>query len=374
MRGFRLGKVADFEISIDWSWLIIFFLVIYSLGGFYFPGLKLGVGPGINWILGTIAAIFLFISVLAHELMHSVVAKRYGIDIKGITLFIFGGMSQTKSEPGTPKAEFWMAIAGPLTSFAIAGMLYAVTYAGNAANWAPPVLALTGYLASINLILAIFNLVPGFPLDGGRVLRSALWSWTDNFEKATRYASYIGQGFGYLLIAFGAFSLFTGQFIGGVWLAFIGWFLTSAAKSSYEQVLMREALSGVGVERVMTTDAPTVSPKTTVDDFVHNYLMREDYPCYPVVEENDDVDGIVSLEEVRTVPQDRWSTTTVEEIAQPVDEELRVDRDDNAWDALLKLASENARRLLVMHGKKLEGTVTQENILRLIRTKMQLGV
>lgn len=373
MRGFRLGKIADFEINIDWSWLIVFFLVVYSLGGFYFPRLKLNLAPGVNWILGAVAAILLFASVLAHEIMHSVVAKRYGIDIKGITLFIFGGMSQTKSEPASPKAEFWMAIAGPLTSFALAGAFYGVTYAGDAARVEPAILAVTGYLAGINLLLAIFNLVPGFPLDGGRVLRSALWSLTNNLEKATRYASYAGQAFGYAMMAFGVFSLLSGSFTGGLWLGFIGWFLVGAAKSSYEQVLVREALSGVGVERVMTTDLPTIPPQTTVDDFVHNYLMQEEYPCYPVVE-GDVVDGIVSIDEVKNLPQDKWASTTVEQIAQPVDEELRVDRDDDAWNALLKLASENARRLLVMHDNKLDGTVTQENILKLVRTKMQLGM
>ncbi|MBI2844610.1 MAG: site-2 protease family protein [Armatimonadetes bacterium] len=374
MRGFRLGKVAGFEINIDWSWLIIFTLVIYSLAGFYFPRVYPGLSSATNWIMGVIAAILLFVSVLAHELMHSVVAKQYGIDIKGITLFIFGGMSQTGAEPGTPKAEFNMAVIGPVTSFVIAAVFYGVTVVGNGAGWPVPVVAITGYLAVINLILGIFNMVPGFPLDGGRVLRSGLWAWLDNLERATRYASYVGQGFGYLLMGFGFFNLLGGALIGGFWMIFIGWFLAGSARTSYEQVLLRQALSGVEVSRVMTTDVPVIEARTPVDDFVQNYLMRREYACYPVAE-NEQVKGIVGIGDVRSLPREQWQFTTVGEITHPIEEEMRVSKDDDAWDALLKLATdENSCRLLVMQNGNLEGTITQDNIFRLIRTKMQLGV
>lgn len=373
MRGFSLGKIAGFEVNIDWSWLIVFFLVIYSLAVYYFPSANPGFGRALDWGMGVVAALLLFGSVLAHELMHSVVARRYGIDIKGITLFIFGGVSRTKGEPETPKVEFYMAIAGPLTSFAIAAVFYAVTYVGKAAGFPRPAVAITAYLATINLILGAFNLVPGFPLDGGRVLRSALWRWLGSLEMATRYASYVGQGFGYLLMAFGFSDMLRGAIISGIWLIFIGWFVAGAARSSYEQVLLRQALSGVEVERVMTTDVPTVQPQVTVDDFIHNYLMRHEFACYPVVE-NEKVKGVVGIDEVRSLPREQWATVTVGEIAQPVEEEIRVGRKDDAWDALLKLATGDTRRLLVMHGGALDGTVSQENILRLVRTKMQLGV
>jgi Zn-dependent protease len=373
MRSIRIGKIAGFEISIDWSWLIVFFLVVYSLAGFYFPNNPPRLGVGMSWLVALASALLLFASVLAHELMHSVVARRYGLEIKGITLFIFGGVSQTKGEPETPKIEFWMAIAGPATSFALAAAFYGLAYTSMTSNWPAAVVALTSYLALINFMLGVFNLVPGFPLDGGRVLRSALWGWTNDLTRATRYASYTGQAFAYLLIGFGLLSVFRGALMSGIWLGFIGWFLLGAAKSSYEQVLMRQALSDVEVERVMTTEVPTVTPEVTVDDFVNNYLMKQEYACYPVVE-GEHVDGVVSIEEVRGVPREQWSTTKLGEIAQPVDDEIRVSKDDNAWDALLKLASEDTRRLLVMHNGTLDGTVTQENILRLVRTRMQLGV
>lgn len=373
MRGFRLGRIAGFEINIDWSWLIVFFLVVYSLSAFYFPRYYPGMNAATNWFIGIIATLLLFGSVLAHELMHSVVARRYGIVIKGITLFIFGGMSQAQSEPNTPKIEFYMAIAGPLTSLVIAGIFYALAFMGNATNWPLPLLAITGYLGFINLLLGIFNLVPGFPLDGGRVLRSGLWAWLDDLKRATRYASYAGQGFGYLLMTFGFFVLLGGALISGLWFIFIGWFLAGSARSSYEQLLLRQALSGVDVERVMTTDAPTVDPQVTIDDFVHNYLMRQEFACYPVVE-NDKVIGIVSLDEVRSLPREEWPEKTVEDITHPVDEELKVRKEDDAWDALMKLVTEDTRRLLVMDDETLDGTVTQESILRLVRTKMQLGV
>ncbi|HOM70644.1 MAG TPA: site-2 protease family protein [Armatimonadota bacterium] len=373
MRGINIGKIAGFQISIDWSWLIIFFLVTYSLAVAYFPQVYPDLSSSTSWIMGVIAALLLFASVLAHELMHSVVARNNGIEIKGITLFIFGGMAQTKGEARTPKVEFWMAISGPLTSLAVAALFYAVTRASIAFELPTAVVAISGYLALINLILAIFNMVPGFPLDGGRVLRSGLWAWFNDLEKATRYASYTGQGFGYLLIAFGFVNLLAGFLIGGLWMIFIGWFLVSSARSSYEQVVLREALSGVEVERVMTTEVPTVEPQLAVDEFVSDYLLRHEYACYPVTEGNH-VKGIVSIDEVRALPREKWASTTVGDIAEPVEEEARVSKNDDAWDALLKLATEDRRRLLVMDNGTLDGTVTQESILRLVRTKMRLGV
>ncbi len=371
-RGFRLGKVAGFEISFDWSWLIIFFLVIYSLSKFYFPHTYPGLGIADRWVMGTVAAILLFCSVLAHELMHSVVARRYGIDIKGITLFIFGGVSQIKGEPETPKVEFNMAIAGPLTSFAIAGIFYVITQAGASAKWPVSVLGITGYLAFINLALGVFNLIPGFPLDGGRVLRSALWAGFRNLESATRYASYAGQGFGYLLMGFGLFDILGGGFFNGIWFGLIGWFLAGAARSSYEQLIVREALSGIEVQRVMTSDTPSVASDVLIDDFVENYLMSHNYTCYPVVD-GDQVKGIVGIDDIRALPRTKWANTTVGDVAEMVSDDIKVTKGDDVWDALQKLAETPCQRLLVMHDGQLDGVVTQDSIFRLVRMKMQLG-
>jgi len=372
MRGFHLGKIAGFEINIDWSWLIIFFLVVYSLSGFYFPHFYPSLSAGAVWAMGVIAALLLFGSVLAHELMHSIVARRYGIDIKGITLFIFGGVSQIKGEPETPKVEFNMAIVGPLTSFAIAIIFYFITRAGVAAHWPVPVYAITGYLAFINFALGVFNMVPGFPLDGGRVLRAGLWALTNNLERATRYASYTGEGFGYLLMGLGFFDIIRGGFFNGIWLGFIGWFLAGIARSSYEQVVMKNALSGVDVEQVMTQTVPTVAPDIKIDDFVENYLLHHNIACYPVVE-NGLVKGMVGIDDVRGIPREKWADATVGDIAESADESVEVNKGDDVWDALQKLGNSRCQRLLVVHDGELDGTVTADNIFRLVRMKMQLG-
>lgn len=372
MKPYKLGKIAGFEVNIDWSWIVIFLLVVISLGDYYFPASYPRLPTAAYRGMGVIAAVLFFMSLLAHELMHSVVARRYGIEIKGITLYIFGGMSQTGSEPKTPTVEFNMAIIGPFTSLVLAAIFYGIAFIGNAGHWPIPIIGIATYLGLVNLLLGIFNLAPGFPLDGGRMFRSLLWAATNNLEKATRYASYAGQIFGYFLIITGVYTvLFAGSAISGLWLIFIGWYLTGIARSSYEQVVLREALSGVEVERVMTTDVPTVAAEVTVDDFVDHYLLHHEYSCYPVVWD-DKVQGVVGIDEVRSVPRDQWSVVTVGQIAHPVGSENVIRKEDDAWDALLKLAVHNTRRLLVMDNGTLDGTVSQESILRLVRTKLQL--
>jgi Zn-dependent protease len=240
MRSVRLGRILGFEINIDWSWLLIFSLVVYTLARGYFPSLRQNFNVPTNWMLGVVAAILLFASVLIHELSHSIVARMHGIGVRGITLFIFGGVSQTAEEPRSPSEEFWMSIVGPLTSLALAAVFGLAELIGIKAHWPVATVALVGYLAMINLFLGLFNLVPGFPLDGGRVLRSVLWGATNDINKATRWASYSGQGFGYLVMSFGFFNILTlGATIGGFWLIFIGWFLSDAARSSYEQLIVR---------------------------------------------------------------------------------------------------------------------------------------
>lgn len=374
MRGVKLGKILGFEISIDWSWLFIFFLVVYSLAAGYFPRLHPRFGASTSWMLGIAAALLLFASVLIHELSHSVVSRRYGIDVKGITLFIFGGVSQTAEEPRSAIEEFWMAIVGPATSIGLAIIFGALELAGTAGRWPAEATALVGYLAMINLALGIFNLVPGFPLDGGRVLRSAIWGATGDLEKATRYASYSGQAFGYALMAFGFLNVVMfGALIGGLWLVFIGWFLTGAARSSYEQLVVRQELSGVPVERVMTTDVPEIAAEMTVRQFVDDQLLRHEYSCYPVMK-RDEVIGVVGAEEVRTVPSEMWDFTPVEAITHRIDGAYKIDANEDAWDALAKLASPDVCRLMVMEDGHLKGTLGREAIYRLLQTKAKLGM
>ncbi len=374
MRGVRLGKVLGFEISIDWSWLLIFFLVVYTLAAGYFPSLHRNFNVQTNWLLGVAAAILLFASVLVHELSHSVVARMNGIDVKGITLFIFGGVSQTTEEPKSPAEEFWMSIVGPLASIILAVIFGALELLGSHSQWPGAAVALVGYLAMINFFLGLFNLVPGFPLDGGRVLRSIIWGATNDLNKATRWASYSGQGFGYLLMAFGFFNILAlGATIGGLWLIFIGWFLTGAARSSYEQLVVRQALSGVPVERVMTTDVPEIPGDMPVRQFVDEHLLRRDFSCYPVMK-NGSVIGVIGAEEVRTIRSEMWDFTRVDEIAHRIDGAYEISATDDAWDALGKLASPEICRLMVIENGELKGTLGRDAIYRLINTKSKLGI
>ena len=373
MGGFRLGKLFGFEINIDWSWLLIFFLVVYSLAAGYYPTVYPGLGQTANWLMGIIAALLLFASVLVHELSHSLVARSYGTEIRGITLFLFGGVSQTAEEPKKASEEFWMAIVGPVTSFALAVFFYMLGDIGLAYRFPAPAVAVFGYLAFINFLLGVFNLVPGFPLDGGRVLRSIIWGSTGDLNKATRYASTSGQIVGYLLMGFGFVNILAGALVGGLWLIFIGWFLTGAARSSYQQLQMRQALSGVPVEQVMTTDVPIIPADTSVRSFVDGQLLRNDYSCYPVTS-GDNVIGVVGAEEVRAVPSNLWETVTVGEIAHRVDGAYKITKDDDAWNALTKLASENVCRLMVVDGDRLQGTVGRESLFRLVQMKMRLGL
>jgi predicted transcriptional regulator len=241
-------------------------------------------------------------------------------------------------------------------------------------RWPVPVIGILGYLALINVVLGVFNMVPGFPLDGGRVLRSAIWGATGNLANATRWASTVGQGFGYLMMALGFLRIVMGDFVGGLWLVFIGWFLTGAARSSYQQMLMRQALSGIRVEQVMTTDVPVVPANLNVRQFVDEHLLKHEYSCYPVVEpDTGGVVGVVGAEEVRQVAADAWDVTPIRQIAHLIDGETQIRREDDAWEALAKLAGTSVCRLLVMDDGHLEGTVGREAMFRLVQTKVNIG-
>ncbi len=381
-RGIRLGRVLGFEISIDWSWLIVFALVVWTLAVGFFPYAYPSFSPGLVWGLSVINALLLFVSVLIHELSHSVAARRYGTDVKGITLFLFGGVSQTADEPKSAREEFWMSVVGPLTSFVLAGVFYGLAFAARSFDWPLAVMAVTGYLGLINGLLAVFNLIPGFPLDGGRVLRSIIWAATGSLKRATRWASYTGQVFAFILIAIGlvgipgtiVMGVLQGNLIGGIWLVIIGWFLAGAAKQSYQQVLIRDALSGVRVEQVMTTDVPVIASTTTVRDFVDQHLLKHEYSCYPVVDpDSENVIGVVGSEEVRTIPSSEWMLTPIGEITHRIDSGYRISVDDDAWDAVTKLASPEVCRLLVMDNGHLRGTVGRDAVFRLVQNKMQLA-
>lgn len=369
----RIGRILGIPISIDISWLVIFALIVYTLAVGYFPRVIPQLSPAMDWLGGVIAALLLFGSVLLHELMHSYVAVKNGMHVGGIILFIFGGVSRLLEEPRTPEIEFKMALAGPATSIILGVILWVAARLGGSHAFGLLGVAIISYLGLINIVLGVFNLIPGFPLDGGRVFRAILWGSLNNLDRATRIASQVGQGFGYLFITGGFVIMLFGEFLSGLWLVFIGWFLNNAAQQSYQQLQLRKSLSGVDVQRVMTTDYPHVDPNTTLQDFAHDYLLKYDYLAYPVTE-NDNLIGIVTAAEVRDVPKEDWERTTVREVAKPPEEERIIDENDDAFDALMHMAEGNISRLLVMHDGKLKGIVTQDSILNLVRTKLRLGM
>jgi len=370
---FRLGRIVGIPISVDLSWFVIFALIVYTLAMFYFPQMAPGLSVPMRWLGGVIAALLLFGSVLLHELMHSIIAIRNGIRIGGINLFIFGGVSRMQSEPQTPEIEFKMAIAGPLTSLMLAAIFYGLLKLGGVAFFGRLGVVIVGYLALINVVLGVFNLIPGFPLDGGRVFRAILWGALNDLDRATRIASYVGQGFAYLFIVGGFWSMLFGAFLSGLWLVFIGWFLNNAAQQSYQQVQLRRALSGVDVHRVMSTDFPHLDPNLTLDEFVHDYLLKYGHSAYPVTD-GDQFLGVVTINEAREVPRERWHDTRLRDVVKHLDGERVIKCTDDAFDALMHMAENHAGRMLVMCDGKLEGVVTQENVINLVRTKMQLGM
>ncbi|MCZ7574012.1 MAG: site-2 protease family protein [Ardenticatenaceae bacterium] len=390
--GFRLGRIFGINIYIDWSWFLIFFLVIWNLAT-VFGQLHPAWGTVLNWGIAVAAAILFFASVLAHELAHSLVARAQGLPVRNITLFLFGGVSNIQREPPSPGAEFLMAVVGPLTSIVL-GVLFiwaarvnagsllgtAVTNPLRAVARLDPLTTLLLWLGPINIILGIFNLIPGFPLDGGRVLRSILWAATNNLRQATRWASYVGEAIAWLMIIAGIAMVFGVQIpvlgtgiVSGLWLAFIGWFLYNAAVQSYQQVVVQDMLEGVPVSRVMRANVPTVPPNIPISSLVYHYIMGTDERGFPVLE-GDQVTGLVTLEDVRKVPREDWDTTTVGQIMTPADQLEMVTPREDAADALSKLMQRDVRQIPVMQNGHLIGMVRRRDIVRWLQLQSGEGL
>ena len=366
-----LFRLLGFEVGLDWSWLIIALLVVWSLARGVFPAYFLNFPPATYWWMGVAGAIGLFLSIVLHEFGHSVVARAFGIQMRGITLFVFGGVAEMGTEPPTPKSEFFMAIAGPITSVVLGGMFYGLFLLGQATEWPVTVLGVLGYLAWINLVLAAFNLIPAFPLDGGRVLRSILWGLGRNFRRATRIASAIGTGFAFLLMFAGVVSIIFGSFVGGIWWFVLGIFLQSASRTSYEQVLLREALQGEPVQRFMTPNPVTVPPTTSVKDLVDNYIYKYQFKSFPVATDGQLV-GCVNLEQIKQFPPAEWDRHTVQELTRPCSPENTVTPEEDAVKALAKMNQGHATRLMVVDHGHLVGIVALRDLLRFLSLKLEL--
>lgn len=366
----RIGRIAGIDIYIDSSWILIFVLFTWSLAGNFFPRSYPGWAPSLYWFVGAVTSLFVFASVLVHELAHSLVAQRQGEKVSRITLFILGGVAQITEEPKEPLQEFAMAFVGPLTSFGLAGVFFLASFIISPLG--RPFQAATFYLAVINAGLGVFNLLPGFPLDGGRVLRSILWKATGSQKKATRIASAIGQGFAFLFIFYGILRILRGD-IGGLWPILIGWFLHSAAVRSYEQVMVRTALQGLTAADLMTRDFATVPEGLPVQTLVDDYILKRKERVFLVTGDGG-LRGIICLEDVKATPRERWPKTSVGEIMTPRDKLIAVAPDADGNRVLASLASRNVHQVPVLEGDHVAGIICRNDVLRVLQLRSDLGV
>jgi Zn-dependent protease len=366
-----LFELFGFKVQADMSWLFLALLVTWSLAQGFFPAFYPGLPSATYWKMGVIGMIGLFVSLVLHELSHALVARHYGLSIKGITLFIFGGVAEMEEEPDSAKTEFLMAIAGPLASLALAAVFHGLTLAGAARGVPVSVLGVSGYLAFINVVLAVFNLVPAFPLDGGRALRAALWFWKGDLRWATRFASRSGEVFGIVLICLGVLSVLTGDFIGGMWLSLIGLFLRGAASASYYQLMTRRVFEGEPVSRFMTLDPVTVPPWLSVERLVEDYIYGYHYDLFPVVEEGNLI-GLVSTRQVREVPRPDWGVARVADILVPCGPDNTIGPRADAVKALSIMRRSGNSRLMVAEDGRLLGVIALKDLLAFLGLKMDL--
>jgi Zn-dependent protease len=371
MGGFRVGSILGFEIRIDYSWFVIFFLILWSFSAGVFPQAVPGLTSGAYLAMGTVGTLLFFASLLAHELSHSVVARRRGIPVEGITLFIFGGMARTRSEAERPEDELVIAGVGPLASFVIAFGFALVWQMGSAVGAPLVVTEVARYLAFINVVLAVFNLLPGFPLDGGRLFRAVVWHFTGDFTRATRWASNGGQWLGYLLIALGVLQALAGVVLGGLWLVFIGWFLRTAASFSFRQHLLRGMLEGVRARELMTPSPTTVPPDLTVAELVEEHMLRARHHGFPVVEYGELV-GLVTMAQVKATPRAAWPRTRVRDIMS-ADGAFVVGPDDPMTRVLARMEEAGSSRVVVARGSQVEGIIASSDITGWFQREQELG-
>jgi len=366
----RVGKIFGIDINIDSSWLIIFILFTWVLAATYFPQNYPDWPQSLYWLMGVFTSLLVFASVLIHELSHSLVAMKQGERVRGITLFILGGVAQITEEPKEPLKEFTMALVGPLSSLAIAFVFLVFSFFLRGLS--EPLYASALYLAIINTILAFFNLLPGFPMDGGRILRSILWKITGSLRKATRIASLAGQGFAFFFVFIGILQILRAN-LSGLWLILIGWFLHSAAVRGYNQVMVQTMLKGVKAGDLMTKDFKTVASDVNVQDLVDNFILKEKERVF-LVKDDGTLKGIVCLEDVKSVSREKWSTSRVADIMTPREKLEAVSLDTDGSQILNSLNTRDIHQVPVMKGEEIAGIICRTDILRFIQFRTELGV
>jgi Zn-dependent protease/CBS domain-containing protein len=368
---FRIGRIAGIDIFIHVSWIIIFVLLTWSLATGWFAVLYPGWSTITYWVVSLIAALLLFVAVLVHELAHSLVARARGLQVKNITLFIFGGVSNIEQEPQTPGVEFQMAFVGPLTSLVIGGIAYLLQLAlGENTS---PLAAILRYLAVTNILLGIFNLIPGFPLDGGRVLRSIIWKLTGSLRTATRVTTLVGEMIAYLFILLGIWLFFGGNLLDGIWLGFIGWFLLNAAQSANAQSMLQSMLKGVTVGEVMNPSPITVPANISLQKLVDDYFLPRGLRS-AMVTQFDQLAGLITLSDIRSVPREQWSQVSVGQVMIPVNKLYVVSPQQSLNDVLPLMAEHDVNQLPVVQDGRLVGVLSRDAIMRYLEVRRSLGI
>ena len=366
----RLFRLAGLPINVSASWLIIVALLTWTLTA-KFRDAAPGAPWAEYWAMGLVTALLFFLCILLHELGHALTARRLGIPIRGVTLFLFGGVAELEGEPASAGAEFVMAIAGPIVSAVLAGLCWLLAVAGGLAAWPWQVVLVLGYLAAINLTVLVFNLIPAFPLDGGRVLRSVLWGATGDLRRATYWASLCGRAFAWLLIALGVLQFFYGEVLGGVWMFLIGLFLGEAASSGYQQVLVRQALQGEPIRRIMDPAPVTAPPSLDLQHWVEDYVYRGRQKVFPVAEDGR-LEGVIDTDALSRYPRGEWPLHTVGEAMRYDVAPLSVPPDADAFQALERMQRTGTNRLLVTDQGRLVGVVSRKDLMDFLALKLDL--
>ncbi len=372
---FNLGNLFGIQFRLHYTWFIVFVLITTSFSWQVFPVSYPDWPLALYWVIGIITSLLFFASVVAHELAHSLVGRANGIPVKSITLFIFGGISLMTREATKAKAELLMAAAGPVCSLVIGGLFGLLWFFIQSV--VEPLAAMAFWLAYVNLMLAAFNLIPGFPLDGGRVFRSLLWRVTGNYRRSTQVATRVGQGIGYLFILGGILIVFLRPFgwdwFSGLWLAFIGWFLANAALASYRQVQRRGALHGFSASQVMLSDCPVIPPNVTVNQLVQGYIFTSGSQCFLVADKGR-LEGVLVLHNIKSIPQQDWSVTQVREIMTPIGKLGMARPDQDALSILEQMDESEINQMPVISEDGVIGLITRDNLLRFLRTHSELGM
>jgi Zn-dependent protease/predicted transcriptional regulator len=368
----KLFSLLGFDVKLDPSWFLIATLIVWSLSTGYFPQSIEGETQVTYLLLAIVAMIGFFASLVLHELAHSVVARRYNVEIKGITLFVFGGVAELGSEPKTAGTEFWIAVAGPAMSFALSWVFWSASLLASALGSPESASVVLSYLAIINLILAVFNLLPAFPLDGGRVYRAVLWNKTGDFFEATQRASDLGSKIAYALIALGLFLVFSGYGLGGLWQVFIGLFLLSAAKGTYHQMLVTSALSGKTVSEMMSKPLYTVTPDKSLSELVNLTMLRHRMSFVPVVE-GKQLLGYIDGEVLGRIDRENWSNTQVGDVFVALSDENSVAGTVSAHELFTRMSKQGRRKFLVATGDQLLGVITLSDLMEYLAVLQQVG-